>query len=181
MAADDSKGGSKPTGTKPPPLRAETATKGTKPTGSGPTASVVKGETSTSSNRPRVDASTNTHQPITAGVTSTSSRRLERTSSSSGSSPLVDSGRPEADAIAGPAGHLRKSSDLIYESIMRGGGEPFGEPYEVSAQTLTERIVRFFKQRGFFGFEFFERRRRRHKNKFTRYGSAPFRGDHPKR
>jgi hypothetical protein len=144
MAGDDSKGGSKATGSAP---RVQTSS------GSG-----------------KLPAET-----------STSKRRLERTSSSSGSSPLVDAGRPEADAMAGPAGHLRKSSDLIYESIMRGGGEPFGEPYEVSAQTLTERIVRFFKQRGFFGFEFFERRRRRLKNKFTRYGSAPFRGNHNKR
>lgn len=82
----------------------------------------------------------------------------------------------------GPAGHLRNSSDLIYESIMRGGGEPFGEPYEVSAQSLTDRIVKFFKQKGFFGFEYFEkRRRRRFRNKFTKYGAAPFRGDHKKR
>ncbi len=109
-------------------------------------------------------------------------RKLEKTSSTSGSSSLVDPHRPEADGLAGPAGHLRKSSDLIYDSIMRGGGEPFGEPYEVSAQSLTERIVKFFKQKGFFGFEFFERRRKRRlRNKFTRYGAAPFRGDHKRR
>ena len=100
-------------------------------------------------------------------------------SSTSGVAPLVDPGRGE---LAGPANHLRKSSELIYESIMKGGGEPFGEPYEVSAQSLTERIVRFFRQRGFFAFEFFERRRvRRRKNKFTKYGAAPFRGDYRKR
>ncbi len=109
-------------------------------------------------------------------------RKLERTSSTSASPPLVDPHRPEADGLVGPAGHLRKSSDLIYESIMRGGGEPFGEPYEVSAQTLTDRIVKFFRQKGFFGFEFFEkRRRRRYRNKFTKYGAAPFRGDHKRR
>lgn len=102
--------------------------------------------------------------------------KLPAVSSTSASSPLVDPGRPD---LNGPAGYLRKSSDLIYESIMKGGGEPFGEPYEVSAQSLTDRIVRFFKQRGFFGFEFFERRRiRRRKNKFTRYGAAPFKGDY---
>lgn len=79
----------------------------------------------------------------------------------------------------GPANHLRKSNDLIYDSIMRGGGEPFMEPYEVSAQSLTEKIVRYFKQKGFFGFEFFERRRRvKRRNKFTKYGAAPFRGEY---
>lgn len=75
--------------------------------------------------------------------------------------------------------YQRKSTDLIYESIMRGGGEPFGAPFEVGVQTLTERIVGFFKQRGFFGFEFLERpRKRNRRNKFTRYGAAPFRGSY---
>ncbi len=106
-------------------------------------------------------------------------RKMPELSSTSASSPLVDSGRVE---LQGPANHLRHSSDLIYESIMKGGGEPFGEPYEVSAQTLTERIVRYFKQRSFFAFEFFERRRlRQRRNKFTKYGSAPYRGEHKKR
>jgi hypothetical protein len=87
--------------------------------------------------------------------------------------------RQTVTGFEAPANHLRKSSDLIHESIMRGGGEPFMEPYEVSAQSLTEKIVRYFKQKGFFGFEYFERRRRRQrKNKFTRYGSAPYRGDY---
>jgi hypothetical protein len=106
-------------------------------------------------------------------------RKMPELSSTSSSSPLVDPGRVE---LGGPANHLRKSSELIYESVMKGGGEPFGEPYEVSAQTLTERIVRYFKQRGFFAFEFFERRQRRKlKNKFTKYGSAPYRGSYKKR
>ena len=78
--------------------------------------------------------------------------------------------------------YLRSSNDLIHESIMRGGGEPFGAPFEMGVQSLTNKIVQFFKQRGFFGFEFLERpRSRRSRNKFTRYGAAPFKGDVGKR
>ncbi|MBC7792885.1 MAG: hypothetical protein H7Z43_04195 [Clostridia bacterium] len=92
---------------------------------------------------------------------------------------LASTDNATATGFEAKANHLRKSSDLIYESIMRGGGEPFGEPYEVSAQSLTEKIVRFFKQKGFFAFEYFEKRRRRQgRNKFTKYGASPFRGDY---
>ena len=74
-------------------------------------------------------------------------------------------------------GQGRPSHDLIYEAIMRGGGEPFGPPFESGASTLTEKIVKLFKQHSFFGFETFEKlRRRRRQNKFTRYGAAPFKG-----
>lgn len=73
--------------------------------------------------------------------------------------------------------YQRPSNDLIYESIMRGGGEPFGAPFEVGVQSLTDKIVRLFKQRSFFGFEILEKPRRKNKrNKFTRYGAAPHRG-----
>ena len=34
----------------------------------------------------------------------------------------------------------RESGDLIYESIMRGGGEPFGAPFEFGTQSLTRKI-----------------------------------------
>ena len=73
--------------------------------------------------------------------------------------------------------YLRPSTELIYESVMRGGGEPFGPPFEIGVASLTEKIVRFFKQRSFFAFETLERARRKNqRNKFTRYGSAPFKG-----
>ena len=81
---------------------------------------------------------------------------------------------------AGLATYQRGSGDRIYESVMRGGGEPFGRPYEIGTPTLTERVVQFFKQRGYFGFESIDRRRRR-ANKFTRYGAAPFTGDYFKK
>jgi hypothetical protein len=72
---------------------------------------------------------------------------------------------------------LRPSSDLIYQSIMRGGGEPFGRPFDLSIQSLTAKIVKVFKQHSFFGFEAMDRPRPRNRvNKFTRYGSSPFRG-----
>lgn len=76
-------------------------------------------------------------------------------------------------------GYQRKSSELIYESIMRGGGEPFGAPFELGIGSLTERIVKLFRQKSFFAFETIERPRRRgRRNKFTRYAAAPFRGSH---
>jgi len=89
----------------------------------------------------------------------------------SGTNPLA-----EIDDGLTPGFH-RRSEDLIYESIMRGGGEPFGTPFEVSIGSLTDKIVKFFRQRSFFGFEIFERSRpkRRH-NKFTRYGASRFFG-----
>ncbi len=75
--------------------------------------------------------------------------------------------------------HLRNSEDLIYESIMRGGGEAFGEPYRIGLSSLTEKVVKFFKQRSFFGFETFEEKpTKRYKNKFTRYGAARHFGDY---
>ncbi len=91
----------------------------------------------------------------------------------SGTNPLaeVDDGLVQ--------GHLRKSNELIYESIMRGGGEPFGPPFEIGTGSLTERVVKLFKQKSFFAFETIEKTRRRaRRNKFTRYAAAPFRGPH---
>ena len=65
----------------------------------------------------------------------------------------------------------------IKDFVMRGGGEPFGKPFEVGPQTLTERVVTFFKQRSFFGFESLENPNQKNRvNKFTRYGAARYRG-----
>lgn len=88
--------------------------------------------------------------------------------------------RASANPLAGVDDGLtknlqRSSSDLIHEAIMRGGGEPFGQPFSVGTSTLTEKIVRFFKQHGFFGFETYESRTRK-PNKFTRYGASRHRG-----
>lgn len=75
--------------------------------------------------------------------------------------------------------HLRQSDDLIYESMMRGGGEAFGAPYRLGLGSLTDKIVKFFKQRSFFGFETFEQAPdRQHKNKFTRYGASRHFGEY---
>jgi hypothetical protein len=75
--------------------------------------------------------------------------------------------------------YQRKSSDLIYEAVMRGGGEPFGAPFEASVGSLTERIVKLFRQKGWFGFETLDRPRQKNRgNRFTRYGASPFRGRH---
>ena len=69
------------------------------------------------------------------------------------------------------------SSDLIYETMMRGGGEPFGVPFSRGIASLTEKVVAVFRQRGFFAFETLEKllppNRR---NKFTRQGASRFRG-----
>lgn len=73
----------------------------------------------------------------------------------------------------------RLSSNVrIYETMMRSGGEPFGAPFEVGVSSLTTKVVEFFRQAGFFGFETLERLMvRNRRNKFTRHGSAPFTGD----
>jgi hypothetical protein len=71
----------------------------------------------------------------------------------------------------------REQEETIYRFIMRGGGEPFGAPYEMGKQSLTEKIVRFFKQKSFFGFETMEpTKRKKNINKFTRYGASRYRG-----
>ncbi|MBI5507361.1 MAG: hypothetical protein HY903_01285 [Deltaproteobacteria bacterium] len=101
-----------------------------------------------------------------------------------GDKPKLKAGtNPLADVDDGlTKGYQRPSKDLIYESIMRGGGEPFGQPYDAGVSSLTDKIVKLFKQKSFFGFETFEKpRRRRRKNKFTRYGAAPFTGRYGKK
>ena len=71
----------------------------------------------------------------------------------------------------------QNQEETIYRYIMRGGGEPFGAPYEIGKQSLTEKIVRFFKQKSFFGFETMEpTKKKKNINKFTRYGSSRYRG-----
>jgi hypothetical protein len=97
-----------------------------------------------------------------------------------------EQGRKEPSGVTNPLAQIddgllknyrRSSKDLIYETVMRGGGEPFGAPFEVGVSTLTEKVVRFFKQFGFFGFETLERpRRRNRRNKYTRYGASTYRG-----
>ncbi len=73
----------------------------------------------------------------------------------------------------------RASHDIIYITLLRAGGEPFGAPFERGLPSLTARLVRAFKQRSFFAFNSSERlggpQRR---NKFTRYGAATYRGPH---
>lgn len=71
----------------------------------------------------------------------------------------------------------RKQEETIYRYIMRGGGEPFGAPFGIGKPSLTEKIVRFFKQKSFFGFETLEpSKQKRNINKFTRYGASRYRG-----
>ena len=69
------------------------------------------------------------------------------------------------------------SSELIYRSIMRSGGEPFGRPYAISFASLTEKVVTYFKQKGFFSFETFESPKAiQRPNRFSRYGATNHRG-----
>ncbi|MEO1174116.1 MAG: hypothetical protein AAFX94_19020 [Myxococcota bacterium] len=90
---------------------------------------------------------------------------------------LSASANPLAKIDDGLTNLQRSSTDLIHESVMRGGGEPFGEPFSLGTPTLTERIVKFFSMKGFFGFETFEKTDKR-RNKFTRYGASKFRGSY---
>jgi hypothetical protein len=71
-----------------------------------------------------------------------------------------------------PVGESRDRS-AIYRAIARAGA-PLGRPFTLGIASLTERVVRYFRQRGFFGFETFERPRE--KNRFTLYGAARFFG-----
>ena len=96
---------------------------------------------------------------------------------------LKDGTNPLAEVDDGlRKNHQRPSTDLIYEYVMRGGGEPFGKPFDLGVSSLTERIVKLFKQRSFFRFETLEQPKppRRH-NKYTRYAAAPYCGEHKKR
>lgn len=87
---------------------------------------------------------------------------------------------PPDQVVLGPPlvpAHQRPSYELIYEAMMRAGGEPFGVPYDIGVASLTDRIVAKLKQRGFFGFETMEKKPPRGRgNKFTRQGAAAFRG-----
>jgi hypothetical protein len=70
-----------------------------------------------------------------------------------------------------------EQQETIYRYIMRGGGEPFGAPFEMGKPSLTAKIVRFFKQKSFFGFETLEpTKKTKNINKFTRYGASRYRG-----
>lgn len=81
--------------------------------------------------------------------------------------------------------HRRKSRDVIYEAMARGGAS-FGAPFRQGLASLTEGVVRRLKQRSFFGFETLERDggggddQAPTRNKFTRYGAAPYRGPYKK-
>lgn len=92
---------------------------------------------------------------------------------------LQDDNNPLAKVENGLEKFHRPSHDLIYETIMRSGGEPFGNPYGIGISTLTNKVVKFFKQRSFFGFETFEPSRpKRRRNRFTRHGASRYFGDY---
>ena len=68
------------------------------------------------------------------------------------------------------------SAATLKDYIMRGGGTPFGRPYDLGTPSLTERVVLFFKQKSFFKFETFEHNTGNKANKFTQYGASRYRG-----
>ena len=76
----------------------------------------------------------------------------------------------------------RTGRNIIFEAMMRSG-DAFGRPLTAGVASLTEKLVRKLKQKGFFSFESFDRtgiapkNRDPEVNKFTRYGAAPFRGE----
>ena len=92
------------------------------------------------------------------------------------SNPLTTTDE-DSDSLTPSQREKRSQEETIYRYIMRGGGEPFGAPYEIGKQSLTEKIVRFFKQKSFFGFETMEpTKKKKNINKFTRYGASRYRG-----
>src|SRR4051812_43744767 len=52
----------------------------------------------------------------------------------------------------------RQSHERIYRAVMRGGGTAFGAPFALGPTSLTEKIIKAFRQRGFFSFETLEKR-----------------------
>ena len=74
------------------------------------------------------------------------------------------------------------SAKQIYRAMMRGGGVAFGAPFEIGLSSLTTKIVKFFKQIGFFGFETIEKTKPpNQRNKFTMHGAAPYMGEYQQR
>jgi hypothetical protein len=74
------------------------------------------------------------------------------------------------------------SHEVIYDAMMRSGGEPFGAPWGFGLASLTVRVVRRFKIKGFFGFETMEKLKPKNKrNKFTRAGASRFWGPYSKK
>lgn len=114
--------------------------------------------------------------------------------SAAGSGLAVGSdGNPSAVTTTDPSSPLatplalkrvahRTSHDRIYETVLRGGGEPFGKPFDLGLSTLTEKIVQVFNQKGFFAFESLDRpapqkaAQKRRRNIFTRYAAGRYRG-----
>ena len=80
----------------------------------------------------------------------------------------------------GPASP-RSSADLIYEVVMRGGGEPFGAPWELGPASLTDKRAKQLNQRGYSAFETLERPETLGRNRFTRYGASRYLGRYRKR
>ena len=71
-----------------------------------------------------------------------------------------------------PKDYQRSSHELLYESIMSGGGEAFGSPLGPGTTTLTKKSVRRFKKRGHFFISTYEDYDVRRKNPFTKAGSS---------
>jgi hypothetical protein len=59
----------------------------------------------------------------------------------------------------------------------KSSGSSFGAPFELGTSTLTEKIVDWFKQRGFFGVETSERvGPLNQRNKYSAHGASRFTG-----
>ena len=71
-----------------------------------------------------------------------------------------------------PKEYQRTSHELLYESIMHAGGEPFGRPLGAGVTTLTKRTVRRFKKRGYFFISTYEDKNDARRNPFTKAGSS---------
>lgn len=71
----------------------------------------------------------------------------------------------------------KRSQARIRAAILKSGGAPFGAPFGIGLQSLTSGVIRWFRQKGFFGFENFEALpKRNRRNRFTSHGAAPFVG-----
>ena len=89
-----------------------------------------------------------------------------------GSAPMAPENPLPGGEDSLPKDYQRASHELLYESIMHSGGEPFGNALGPGVTTLTNKTVKRFRKRGHFLFSTYEAFDERRRNRFTRAGAT---------
>lgn len=76
-------------------------------------------------------------------------------------------------------GTKAQSQELLYESVMKSGGDPFMQSLGMGVTTLTERVARRFRKKGHFLISTYEVFNQKQRNPFTRAGASPYQGEYP--